>query len=54
MTPILNIDTEKKVPKYIQVVDAITDAIRRGKFKKGQRIHSINELCDEYFLSRDI
>ncbi|HEX2535217.1 MAG TPA: GntR family transcriptional regulator [Chitinophagaceae bacterium] len=53
MTPLLNIDTENKVPKYIQVVDAITDAIRRGKLKKGQRIHSINELSDEYLLSRD-
>jgi DNA-binding transcriptional regulator YhcF (GntR family) len=53
MIPSLRIDTENSVPKYLQVVDAITDAIRRGKLKKGQRIHSINELSDEYFLSRD-
>lgn len=53
MTPLLNIDTDNKVPKYLQVVDSITDAIRRGKLKKGQRIHSINELSDEFFLSRD-
>lgn len=53
MTPLLNIDIENKVPKYIQVVDSITDAIRRGKLKKGQRIHSINELSDEFLLSRD-
>jgi DNA-binding transcriptional regulator YhcF (GntR family) len=53
MIPLLNIDTENKTPKYLQVVDSITDAIRRGKLKKGQRIHSINELSDEFFLSRD-
>jgi DNA-binding transcriptional regulator YhcF (GntR family) len=53
MTPLLNIDTDNRVPKYIQVADSITDAIRRGKLKKGQRIHSINELSDEFFLSRD-
>ena len=53
MTPLLNIDTDNKTPKYLQVVDSITDAIRRGKLKRGQRIHSINELSDEFFLSRD-
>jgi len=35
------------------VVDTITEAIRLGKLKKGERILSINELSDEYFLSRD-
>ena len=53
MTFKLNIDLEKRTPKYIQVVDTITEAIRLGKLKKGERILSINELSDEYFLSRD-
>lgn len=53
MTPLLSIDTEAKTPKYLQIVDSITDAIRRGKLKRGQRLHSINELSDEFFLSRD-
>ncbi|WP_336516229.1 GntR family transcriptional regulator [Pollutibacter soli] len=53
MTFKLNIDQDKKTPKYIQVVDTITEAIRLGKLKKGERILSINELSDEYFLSRD-
>lgn len=53
MTPLLSIDADAKTPKYLQVVDSITDAIRRGKLKQGQRIHSINELSDEFFLSRD-
>jgi GntR family transcriptional regulator len=32
-------------PKYIQVVDAFTEAIRRGEFKPGQRIPAESELC---------
>jgi DNA-binding transcriptional regulator YhcF (GntR family) len=53
MSQNLNIDLDNKVPKYIQIVDAITDAIRRGQLKKDQRIYSINELSNKYFLSRD-
>lgn len=53
MNTILNIDLDNKVPKYLQIVDSITDAIRRGELKKDQRIFSINELSNEYFLSRD-
>jgi DNA-binding transcriptional regulator YhcF (GntR family) len=40
------------VPKYLQVANAITDAIRRGQLRKGQKILSINELSEEYFVSR--
>lgn len=32
-------------PKYIQVVDAFTEAIRKGEFKPGQRIPAESELC---------
>jgi len=53
MNTLLNINLDNKVPKYIQIVDSITDAIRRGELKKDQRIFSINELSNEYFLSRD-
>ena len=53
MTPVLNINLDNKVPKYLQIVNAIIDAIRKGQLKKGQRIFSINELSNEYFLSRD-
>jgi DNA-binding transcriptional regulator YhcF (GntR family) len=47
-----NIGEESQVPKYLQVVNAVTDAIRRGSLKKGQKILSINELSEEYFVSR--
>lgn len=50
--PLLDICAESKTPKYQQVVNALTDAIRRGKLKKGQKILSINELSEEYLLSR--
>ena len=53
MNKLLNINTEKRMPIYLQIVDSITDAIRRGNYKKGERIYSINELSNEYFLARD-
>lgn len=53
MTKLLNIDTGKRVPIYLQIVDSITDAVRRGNYKRGERIFSINELSNEYFLARD-
>lgn len=49
----LNISSEKRIPIYLQIVNSITDAIRRGNYKKGERIYSINELSNEYFLARD-
>lgn len=53
MHELLKIDCDKKTPKYIQIVNAVTTAIMQGKLKKGDHIFSINELSDEYFLSRD-
>jgi DNA-binding transcriptional regulator YhcF (GntR family) len=52
MLPTLEISLKTHVPKYAQVVNAITDAVRRGALKKGQRIASINELSEEHFVSR--
>lgn len=53
MNKLLNISSEKRVPIYLQIVDSVIDAIRRGNYKKGDRIYSINELSNEYFLARD-
>lgn len=52
MMPAFQIGLQSPVPKYTQVVNAVTDAIRKGQLKKGQKIASINELSDEYFISR--
>ncbi len=51
--PTFEIDEERKLPKYLQVIDCITNAIKQGKLRKGDKILSINELSNEYFLSRD-
>ncbi|MEO8764003.1 MAG: GntR family transcriptional regulator [Ginsengibacter sp.] len=53
MQNLLQIDSDKKTPKYLQIVNTITNAIRQGKLKKGDPIFSINELSDEFLLSRD-
>jgi DNA-binding transcriptional regulator YhcF (GntR family) len=49
----LNFNFNKNTPKYLQIVESFTDAIRENKLKKGDAIYSINELSDEYFISRD-
>ncbi len=53
MSKQLDISAERRTPIYLQIVDAITDTIRRGNYKMGERIYSINELSNEYFLARD-
>jgi DNA-binding transcriptional regulator YhcF (GntR family) len=53
MPPIFEIDGNRRTPKYLQIVNSITKAIKQGHYKKGDRICSINELSNEHFLSRD-
>jgi GntR family transcriptional regulator len=38
-------------PKYIQICEAFTEAIRRGDFKPGQRIPAESELCSRLPVS---
>jgi DNA-binding transcriptional regulator YhcF (GntR family) len=49
----LTIDEDSKVPKYQQVVDTIVSDIEIGLVKVGEKIPSINETSEEYYLSRD-
>lgn len=49
----LKIDGESRMPKYRQIVNSIIEEIERGVLKVGQRIPSINEISEEYYLSRD-
>lgn len=51
--PVFDIDEARKTPKYLQVIDCIVNAIKQGKLRKGDKILSINECSNEYFLSRD-
>jgi len=50
---VFDIDETRKTPKYLQVIDCIVSAIKQGKMRKGDKILSINECSNEYFLSRD-
>ena len=53
MQNIFEIDSCNKTPKYVQIVNSINNSIKYGKLKKGDKILSINELSNEFFLSRD-
>jgi len=53
MQTIFEIDANRRTPKYLQIVHSVTKAIKQGRFKKGDRILSINELSNEFLLSRD-
>src|ERR1700730_4266880 len=53
MPTIFEINSERRTPKYLQIVNCVTSSIKNGKLKKGDRILSINELSNEFFLSRD-
>ncbi|MFZ5970272.1 MAG: GntR family transcriptional regulator [Bacteroidota bacterium] len=49
----LSIDDSSKIPKYQQVVETIVSDIELGMVKVGDKIPSINETSEEYYLSRD-
>lgn len=53
MQAIFEIDANRRTPKYLQIVHSVTKAIKAGHFKKGDRLFSINELSNEFLLSRD-
>ena len=50
---VISIDPNSRVPKYKQVVNAITASIVAGKLNINQKIPSINGLSEEFYLSRD-
>lgn len=41
------------IPKYKQIVLSIEDAIRSSQLKKGNKLPSINTICNRFELSRD-
>lgn len=48
----LQIDTNSKIPVYIQIAASIMAAVRDGLLTRDQQIPSINELSEQYLLSR--
>jgi DNA-binding transcriptional regulator YhcF (GntR family) len=51
--PLIRIDSESRIPKYRQIVNSIIEDIERAMLVVGQRVPSINEISEEYYLSRD-
>ncbi|MBP2830656.1 GntR family transcriptional regulator [Aquimarina sp. U1-2] len=49
----IQIDHNSRKPKYKQIVDSIIDEISRDNLEIGQKIPSINEISEEFYLSRD-
>ncbi|RAW01123.1 GntR family transcriptional regulator [Pseudochryseolinea flava] len=49
----IRIDSESRIPKYRQIINSIIQDIEAGILSVGQRIPSINEISEEYYLSRD-
>ncbi|WP_114748487.1 GntR family transcriptional regulator [Pleomorphovibrio marinus] len=49
----LRIDSESRIPKYQQIVNAVIHDIEKGYLKVGEKIPSISEISEEYLLSRD-
>lgn len=49
----ISINSESRIPKYQQIIDSVIKDIENGNLKVGQKIPSINEISEEYYLSRD-
>ncbi|MEH6406381.1 MAG: GntR family transcriptional regulator [Leeuwenhoekiella sp.] len=47
------IDENSRIPKYSQIVDSIIQNISSGNLKMDQKIPSINQFSEEFYLSRD-
>jgi DNA-binding transcriptional regulator YhcF (GntR family) len=49
----ITIDDKSSIPKYRQIINSIVGDIEGGILKKDLQLPSINELSEEYYLSRD-
>ncbi len=47
------ITDNSKTPKYLQLVNLFIKQIKEGTLKIGDRLPSINEISEDYYLSRD-
>ncbi len=50
---IIKITSEHSQAKYRQIIQSVINAISEGVIKKGDKVPSINEIANEYNLSRD-
>lgn len=47
------IDPQSIQPIYLQIVGSVTGAVKKGLFKKRQRLPSVNLLSEKAGISRD-
>lgn len=50
---LIRIDSTSRIPKYQQIINSIVEDIEKGYLEVGQKIPSLNEISEEYYLSRD-
>lgn len=50
---VIKINAKSPKPKYRQIIDSIYNSIENGALKKGDKVPSINQVCDAFGLSRD-
>ena len=53
MKNLISINDNIGVPKYRQIINSIFQLIREGELKRGDKIPSINNICEKFSLSRD-
>jgi len=49
----INIKPEAKIPLYRQIVESITEAISNGRLQIGDKLPSLNNIKDNFNVSRD-
>lgn len=49
----IRLDENSRIPKYLQIVNSIIEDIEIQQLAVGDKIPSINEISEEYYLSRD-
>lgn len=50
---IFNVDETAAIPKYRQLINSVCLAIEQEIIQKGDRLPSVNQLCEKFSLSRD-
>ena len=53
MAGFISVDSNSSSSKYLQIIDSVKEAIGSGKLSLGDKIPSINAVCNRWNLSRD-
>lgn len=49
----LNLDAKSTLPKYLQIVDDLSNLIRTGSLKVGDSLPSVRKVCVDYNISQE-